>query len=88
MEKWLGPLPGTKPEDITEGVVLEWECGVLVREDEEEKKKEDMQKVNIDPKDLEFHLNLELLCFIEGTSSVKHCRVHINDTIGVVVDAA
>ena len=59
-----------------------------MREEGEEKKKEDMAKVNIDPKDLEFHLDLQLLCYIEGASSVQHCRVHITDAVGTVLEAA
>jgi len=31
---------------------------------------------------------VKLLCFIEGTPSVKRCKVHITDKVSLVVEAA
>jgi hypothetical protein len=56
--------------------------------DEKEDAAEDMQKVTVNPKDLEFHINLELLMLIEKQVSVKRCKVHITDKIGSIIEPA
>jgi len=47
-----------------------------------------MQKVTVLPKDLEFHIDLELLMLIERKVSSKRCRVLITDKISTVIEAA
>jgi hypothetical protein len=55
---------------------------------EDSKDHEDMQKVTVLPKVLDFHIELELLMLIERKVSSKKCKVHITDKISTIIDAA
>ena len=61
---------------------------MLTSEENKDQKAEDMQKITVFPKELEFHIDLELLMLIERKLSSNRCRVHITDKISTIVEPA